>query len=1082
MKTILYLLAFLAAVPAFGQNWEWGNFFASQLYRQGEIAVDDQGNLYSFVTWNNQMACFQDPDEQCPNLYFPEFALLLVQSDPTGKILQAKVWNEPDNFFEYFAQGLRFDASGNLYILVETRDKFTYNLDHEVWRLDTDWNTVAQVNIQTNNGVFAQFDVDDAGNVYIAHATDGNLNMDQLRVAKYDASLVEVWSVFLQGVNSDPRPKDLALGDNGLLCLLGKTDGTVSFSNNPLQITGFQAAFVALLDAATGLPTAAKAMSVFPASNEPTCLEALPGGQYLIGGTYVDSGQLFDVPLASVLPGWPDSYLAFLDPDLNLSSYTLLQGGVQLERAVQDAQGNLFATGKNEVDALALVFAGDTVALAPTPRSIFAAKFSPDLHYQWSSFYGSTGDVNSDNAGYRESGYGLALSGPGHVYLTGLSKARHFVVEGDTIFDYGSGLFIARISDDGLRATGQAWFDLDGDGMHGPGELPYPFKGLLDEDGSLTCFTNSAGRFSRPLLEGAHALALAKVPQHFTVQPPVQAYTVVQPLAQGVDGLDFRLVPDLLIDDLSLDATAAGPARPGFLVSYVCTLRNEGTLPLSGSLKIKPDNHLYFYDAVPFPSAAADTLVWDFAGLLPGDERVVALRLYVDAATPLGTPLVSSAWTDLPAGDPSPANNADTVAQVAQGAFDPNDKQVWPQGPINLATQPELLEAPFEYLIRFQNTGTDLAFNIVVEDTISDLLDLGSFSLTGTSHDLEVALREGNVLAFHFDRIFLPDSLSDEPNSHGFVKYRIMPKPGLLPGQVVRNTAHIYFDFNAPVATNTVETPLTFVTPSGSFVEHHDVVCGQPLSVGGLGYPIWNPASIVQGPLHGTADILHGTGPDTLVYWANAGFEGTDTVVVACAFATQIVCDTGTYILHVSCPPLPDSTEFHALHCDSILLLTQLGLPGTASPSVVQSPWHGELALLNAEASDYDSLLYIPESGFMGADSFLVDCAYANDSACTTVLFRLQVSCTDLVRSVAGEDGFRLFPNPSTGSVNLESDWPVLALRLTNAMGACVWRDASEPAFYGKTVDWGELPKGWYCLSAFGENGRMACRAVVLLP
>jgi hypothetical protein len=48
----------------------------------------------------------------------------------------------------------------------------------------------------------------------------------------------------------------------------------------------------------------------------------------------------------------------------------------------------------------------------------------------------------------------------------------------------------------------------------------------------------------------------------------------------------------------------------------------------------------------------------------------------------------------------------------------------------------------------------------------------------------------------------LPDSGTNEPNSHGFVKFAMMPVSMLLNGAQVGNTANIYFDYNAPVITN----------------------------------------------------------------------------------------------------------------------------------------------------------------------------------------------------------------------------------------------------------------------------------------
>ena len=53
------------------------------------------------------------------------------------------------------------------------------------------------------------------------------------------------------------------------------------------------------------------------------------------------------------------------------------------------------------------------------------------------------------------------------------------------------------------------------------------------------------------------------------------------------------------------------------------------------------------------------------------------------------------------------------------------------------------------------------------------------------------------------DPILLPDSTSNEIESHGFVAFSVAPEPGLLPGAQILNSATIWFDFNGAVQTNT---------------------------------------------------------------------------------------------------------------------------------------------------------------------------------------------------------------------------------------------------------------------------------------
>ena len=154
-----------------------------------------------------------------------------------------------------------------------------------------------------------------------------------------------------------------------------------------------------------------------------------------------------------------------------------------------------------------------------------------------------------------------------------------------------------------------------------------------------------------------------------------------------------------------------------------------------------------------------------------------------------------------------PLNDADpfvdTDCRENTSSFDPNDKTGFPTG----YGQQHFIEAntDIEYLIRFQNTGTDTAFTVVIRDTLSIHLDATTIQMGGSSHPMRYELYGNGILKFVFDDIMLPDSNVNEPASHGFVKFRIRQKRDLPTGIVIKNSAAIYFDFNEPIITNTTD-------------------------------------------------------------------------------------------------------------------------------------------------------------------------------------------------------------------------------------------------------------------------------------
>lgn len=134
-------------------------------------------------------------------------------------------------------------------------------------------------------------------------------------------------------------------------------------------------------------------------------------------------------------------------------------------------------------------------------------------------------------------------------------------------------------------------------------------------------------------------------------------------------------------------------------------------------------------------------------------------------------------------------------------AYDPNDKTPEPKG---IGTEGFIDEEQrLNYRIRFQNTGTDTAFTVVVQDTLSPLLDMSTLKIGGASHPYTFQIKPGNVLEFTFNNILLPDSNINEPLSHGYLSFAITPLANLGPGTEITNTAYIYFDRNEAIITNT---------------------------------------------------------------------------------------------------------------------------------------------------------------------------------------------------------------------------------------------------------------------------------------
>ncbi len=140
-------------------------------------------------------------------------------------------------------------------------------------------------------------------------------------------------------------------------------------------------------------------------------------------------------------------------------------------------------------------------------------------------------------------------------------------------------------------------------------------------------------------------------------------------------------------------------------------------------------------------------------------------------------------------------------------SYDPNDKQVIPAG---VGANKIVRDSDdLEFQIRFQNTGSDTAYTVVIRDTLSTALDIASLQVGASSHNYTYTVSGKNnpIITWTFDKINLPAQKQDDAGSNGFVKFKIAQVANNPKGTKIVNKAGIYFDFNSPIITN--ETNLT---------------------------------------------------------------------------------------------------------------------------------------------------------------------------------------------------------------------------------------------------------------------------------
>ena len=253
-----------------------------------------------------------------------------------------------------------------------------------------------------------------------------------------------------------------------------------------------------------------------------------------------------------------------------------------------------------------------------------------------------------------------------------------------------------------------------------------------------------------------------------------------------------------------------GP-RPGFPYQHITIVTNDGTSTETSILAgYKPDGQIFGPTFVPSGIFTGAPYYYNTASasfsLAPGSGQEFLVNYNVPADIPLGTSVV---FTDTVAyaspvtnwlSDYSPWNNVNYFTTTTVGSYDPNFKEVSPKGwgPAGVITTDDSI---LEYMVHLQNTGSYLAENVMVKDTLDPSLDWTTLRPVYASNKCVVDIDEHGVATFTFPHINLPPSSSEPVASNAVFTYTVKQRPALPMGTHILNSASIYFDFNAPIKT-----------------------------------------------------------------------------------------------------------------------------------------------------------------------------------------------------------------------------------------------------------------------------------------
>ncbi|MEM9931015.1 MAG: hypothetical protein AAF840_14430, partial [Bacteroidota bacterium] len=285
-------------------------------------------------------------------------------------------------------------------------------------------------------------------------------------------------------------------------------------------------------------------------------------------------------------------------------------------------------------------------------------------------------------------------------------------------------------------------------------------------------FSNEQGQYGHFLLPGSTYTISASPTPCWELSTTPTSYDIVAERG-ATQTANFGFSPVAGNAGLRPLLTLARP-RCSFEIPAWITLLNDGCQDLTNVeilVTLPPD--VTFVSADLPPLIDGQNLRWEVAALAVGQTINIPLILKMPGEDANGElidiELTASGLYEMDL----LLTEQYLFSQPLSCAIDPNDKQVTPSRVEPSNSNYTQNDETLTYTIRFQNTGTDTAFNVRLEDQLSNDLDWPTLRPIAASHPYRAQVDDKGLLQVFFDNILLPDSNVNEALSNGFFVFDI---------------------------------------------------------------------------------------------------------------------------------------------------------------------------------------------------------------------------------------------------------------------------------------------------------------------
>jgi hypothetical protein len=336
-------------------------------------------------------------------------------------------------------------------------------------------------------------------------------------------------------------------------------------------------------------------------------------------------------------------------------------------------------------------------------------------------------------------------------------------------------------------------------------------------------FANQSGNYYTAVVDGSYTLTpVFENTDYFTITPNNLTFNF--PSSENSLEQNFCITPNGIHPDLEVTIIPLDVAVPGFDSAYKILYKNKGNQAQNATLTFTyEDDVLDLLSSSVAPNTeSSGLLTWDLGALNVFESGTIILDFNLN--TPMETPPLNSgdllsltASIDGNLDDETPANNYFALKQEVFNSYDPNDKTCLEGQSIH----PDMIGEFLHYRIRFENTGTFPAQNVVIKDMIdASKFDIATLQMVDASHDCRTRIT-GQKVEFIFENIQL--DFNDATND-GYVVFKIKTLPSLTLNSTISNTAEIYFDFNFPIITNTETSTFEIILSNENFAFENELI------------------------------------------------------------------------------------------------------------------------------------------------------------------------------------------------------------------------------------------------------------------